>query len=296
MITLKDMSCPYCGAPLSLITNTRWKCDSCTRETLVYVRTDPNALKVGDSFDVDGMEFMITSLENREVCLASARADSHIPDEVTIEDERYRVTCIAGLAFAKCKGMTTVKIPSFMYVQRTHLFAEMEIADTFHIPENLEELGTYMFSGCKGLRTITIPAKYTRIPMGMFSNCVDLESVIFEGRVEEIGDYAFNNCKKLKSITSPWYTGQVEDGPHLDEKRWIELPDSIEKLGAGVFLDSDLDFVFTNAKSIGKWATKPVAKPYDWKEVEPVEVKVEPIAPPTKEPTKKKGLFGFLRR
>ena len=263
---------------------------------MAYIRTDPNALKVGDSFGIDGMEFMITSLEDREVCLASAQSDSHIPDEVTIEDDRYRVTCIAGLAFAGCKGMTTVKIPSFVYVQRSHLFAEMEIDDTFHIPENLEELGTYMFSGCKGLRTITIPAKYTHIPQGMFDDCVDLESVIFEGRIEEIGDYAFTNCKKLRSITSPWYAGQVEYGPHLEKKKWIELPDSIEKLGAGVFLDCDLDFVFTNAKSIGKWAGNPVAKPYDWKEVKPPEVKIEPSSPSKKEPVKKKGLFGFLKR
>lgn len=68
------------------------------------------------------------------------------------------------------------------------------------LPNNLEEINTYLFYGCENLNRIEIPEGVSIIQDSAFRNCYKLESIYLPDSVYQIERYAFNSCEGLYEI------------------------------------------------------------------------------------------------
>ena len=89
------------------------------------------------------------------------------------------VTSIAGSAFYKCTGLTSV---------------------SFATGSQLASIGTYAFYNCTNLASITIPNGVTTISNNAF-NSAGLTSIAIPASVTSIGSLAFMGCTSLETIT-----------------------------------------------------------------------------------------------
>ena len=121
--------------------------------------------------------------EVRYVMPASVAAtEVVVPDTVTLNGVRYKVTDVDVKAFKGNTRITAVTLGQYV-----------------------TKIGAEAFSGCTALKKIVIPASVTRIENKAFYNCSKLAKVTIPSNsaLVDIGDSAFYNCKALTSITIP---------------------------------------------------------------------------------------------
>ena len=74
-----------------------------------------------------------------------------IPEEVTFNQEHYKVTAIGPFAFEDCTQLTAITLP-----------------------ETIKTIGTAAFRNCSGLTSINLPSGLTTIEGSAFSNCTGI--------------------------------------------------------------------------------------------------------------------------
>lgn len=104
-----------------------------------------------------------------------------VPSSVRINGVSYKVTRIANNAFANCKSLTKVTIPS-----------------------SVTSIGQKAFANCTKLKAVTIPAKVTKIEKSAFSGCKSLKTVTIKStKVKTIGKSAFKGIAKKSVVKTP---------------------------------------------------------------------------------------------
>ena len=73
-------------------------------------------------------------------------------------------------------------------------------AETFSVPEGVEEIGEKAFSGKSRLCSVILPATLKRIEDEAFFDCDALRSVVIPQSVETIGECAFADCAHLRDV------------------------------------------------------------------------------------------------
>lgn len=73
-------------------------------------------------------------------------------------------------------------------------------AETFSVPEGVEEIGEKAFSGKSRLCSVILPATLKRIEDEAFFDCDALRSVVIPQSVETIGECAFADCAVLREV------------------------------------------------------------------------------------------------
>lgn len=109
---------------------------------------------------------------------ASSKTNITIPDTITINEIKYKVTSVSTNAFANNKKLTKVTIGS-----------------------NIISIGKNAFSGCSKLTTVIIGKNVTTIGDNAFYKCTELKKITIPAKINKIGKQAFYICKKLKNIT-----------------------------------------------------------------------------------------------
>ena len=61
---------------------------------------------------VDGINYNLNSAKTAEVTKSNVTGDIVIPEKITVDGVEYSVTSIGYEAFAECKALTSVKMPS----------------------------------------------------------------------------------------------------------------------------------------------------------------------------------------
>lgn len=84
-----------------------------------------------------------------------------------------------------------------------HLYINGEEIKDFVFPNDIEEIGNYIFSGFKAPSFLTIPSSVKKIGKGVFRGCSNITSVIIPEGVRGIGEYAFYGCKNLSYVSIP---------------------------------------------------------------------------------------------
>lgn len=80
---------------------------------------------------------------------------------------------------------------------------DLEMGETFKIPDIVDVIGDYCFCNSKRVKTIIMPDTIIRLGSECFSGCGSLESVKLSNNLKVIGDFCFSFCHSLRQITVP---------------------------------------------------------------------------------------------
>ena len=175
---------------------------------------------------------------------------------------------IGTSAFEGCTSLTTVNIPKYMTKLAPRTFKGCTSLETIVLPYGLEMIGAEAFAE-SGLVEIVIPETVLKLGTAwpddlgeessgggkddggkdggrkgetfviygsVFANCTSLKSVVFEGVVDDVYFDTFKGCTALESVTFATGWTQIADGMFAGcTSLNIELPASIEMVGAGAF-------------------------------------------------------------
>lgn len=110
------------------------------------------------------------------------------------------VRCIGSSAFAYCKSMTSVTIPSGVTNIASGAFFDCTGLTKIVIPSGVIEIGEMAFAACAGLVEINMPSTVASIGASAFLECSGLSYVTIASGVRNIGDSAFAACTALQAI------------------------------------------------------------------------------------------------
>ena len=147
-------------------------------------------LKVDDTFEADGINYTVYSINPLEVQVGkyggNLAVDENTEGSITIpasvegpDGNTYSVTSIRPYAFEGCKKITSVSFPN-----------------------TIREIGDEAFARCTGLASVNIPNSVTIIEFGAFYHCENLTSIIIPNSVTKIGHRAFLGCSALVEVYS----------------------------------------------------------------------------------------------
>lgn len=238
-------------------------------------------------FEANGMFYNILSQDDKtvEVTYRDTEYDSYsgdvaIPEQVTYNNETYRVTTIGHFAFNRCSELTSIAIPSSItlidkfaflgcegltavYIDDLsawmnidiitsefysfsplyyayNLYLDGELVTDLVIPDGTTEIKDYVFEGGRCFKSVTIPNSVTFIGKRAFSGCTDLTAV-------NISDLpAWMNINFATSASNPLYTPtNVYHNLYLNGELVTDLviPDGTTEI-------KDYAFAYGNFKSV----------------------------------------------
>ena len=180
------------------------------------------------------------------------------------------VTHIGTAAFAKCKNLTSISIPTslvrFSYgsfdsnndvainISDLSLWCGIDFnpgysSNNFRlylngteinqlvIPDSVTEIKPYTFYRCISIDTITVHNGITRIGDYAFYKCSSLTSVTISEGITSIGNAAFFNCSNLLSIDIPNSVTSIEGSVFTSCYRLssVTIPNSVISIGPSAF-------------------------------------------------------------
>ena len=156
-----------------------------------------------------------------------------IPDEITYDSIKYRVTSIEDYAFSGHLSLKHIAIPNSVTYIGNRVFENCFSLKTAIIGNGIKSTGEWMFSGCHALENVYLSDGLINIADMTFHDCHSLDSLNIPNSVVNIGESAFSSC------------GFKE----------INIPNSVENIGNQAFWScfSLLKITFPNSiRSIGE--------------------------------------------
>ena len=228
--------------------------DDFTYEGLVYTILDEDAktCKTKDGRKIDG-------LDGYDSCGNYVIGDLVIPDKVKNNEAEYSVVEIGNGAFALCKGLTSIVIPTTVTLIGDFAFYECWDLVSADIPNSVRRIGDFAFGGCSSLLALVLPDSVISIGNSAFWGCSSITAVNLPSSIEFIGTDVFSACKmltqvnipdswtkiptatfigceSLANITIPSTLKEIEGAAFAwSGLESIEIPNSVTFLGAGVF-------------------------------------------------------------
>lgn len=194
-------------------------------------------------FEVDGLDYYVTSDSTVLVMGGSAVGDIVIPETVTWEGKTYTVTKIGDFAFLSCTELTSVTIPNTVIEIGTKVgkagqipqvgccFKDCTALRRIVISDNVQYISAYSFDGCSGLTDVTIGKSITNLNVRIgprswpiFSGCDNIKSLTWNAA----------NCTNLGSLN----TTNVVD---------VTIGPDVQTLPSNFLLDSNITSLTWNA-------------------------------------------------
>lgn len=154
----------------------------------------------------DGNFIEITSLKNPDA------ENIVIPDSYM---SVYTVTSIGEGAFAGCRNLKSVTLPSTIRSIGKRAYYDCSSLNSVTFELNSEkqpepvEIGDYAFYGCSALSEINLPDTVEKIGDNAFSWCVSLGKMKIPESVSSIGVGAFSCCSSLKKVVIDNYAAEL---------------------------------------------------------------------------------------
>lgn len=165
----------------------------------------PQPLKKGDVVKVGKAYYKVTDVKKKEVAYKAPSNKNvttvSILDTVSIGGVTYKVTSIAGNAFANNTKLTKATIGSNVKTIGKKAFYKCTKLKTVTIGKNVTTIGSNAFCGCSKLTTVRMGSKVTTVSDKAFYKCTSLTNITIPSKVKKIGKQAFYGDKKLKTIT-----------------------------------------------------------------------------------------------
>jgi hypothetical protein len=110
------------------------------------------------------------------------------------------VTSIGPGAFAGCRNLTNVAIPSSITIIGDQAFFYCTNLASVTLPTSVTSIGQGAFVACTALTSVAIPNSLTNIPAMVFMGCTSLTNITIPNGVTSIGDRAFDVCSSLAGV------------------------------------------------------------------------------------------------
>lgn len=204
---------------------------------------------------VDGINYSLNAdAKTAEVTGITISGDIVIPEKITVNGVEYSVTSIGYEAFAECKALTSVKMPSVTSIEG-YAFSVCSSLTFVEMPL-VTRIGPQAFQDCLNLTSVAMPS-VTSIEGQAFLSCSSLTSVDMP-LVTRIEYWAFKDCSNLTSVDMPSVTS-------IDNYAFSGSP--ITKLSLPATLTSIGNNCFDETREITLAATTPAALGTDvfWK-------------------------------
>lgn len=108
-------------------------------------------------------------------------------------------------------------------------FADCKKIGSLILPSAVASIGAYAFNNCKSLKSVELPAGLTEIGEWAFCGCASLTAVALPELLTTIGNYAFWSCNKLTAAsfaaTDGWRAYWSADAPVSADLTADELGD-----------------------------------------------------------------------
>ena len=139
------------------------------------------------------------------------KGNINIPEEVTYNNNTYKVTAILDYAFYDNNLLLSVNIPNGVTTIGKLAFHACIGLTSMTIPNSVVSIGDGAFSACQGLAMINISENLVNIGVSVFGGCISLTSLTIPDGVVSIGGHAFSDCSNLLSVTIPNSVTSIED-------------------------------------------------------------------------------------
>ncbi|MGM9857413.1 MAG: leucine-rich repeat domain-containing protein [Candidatus Limisoma sp.] len=143
---------------------------------------------------------------------------------------------IGSYSFNGCTGLTTLSFPKSLETIKSS-FRNCTGLVSVDIPDNVLNLGDYVFCGCTSLKNVKLPTNLTVLEQAVFQECSSLETVELPSKLTVIKSSVFENCSSLKYITIP--EGVTELGTscfyYCTSLSEFTVPQNVTYLGWSIF-------------------------------------------------------------
>lgn len=158
---------------------------------------------VGDTFTVDGIEYVIKSEDPNEVAVGEsvsfAGTTANIPATVMNGATTYTVTALADYGLNHKPSLTSVTLPETVKKIGSHALRNTGITSML-IPNSVDTIGGFAFYGCTALTSVELGNGVKFIDIYTFHGCSNLQTVkIGTGMIKM--DYVFADCPLLTDVT-----------------------------------------------------------------------------------------------
>lgn len=152
-----------------------------------------------------------------------------------------KLTSIPEGAFAYCKNLKTIKLPSTITSIGDEAFYNCQSLTNIKGLDkcNLKSIGSAAFSNCKALENLDFSqSTFTNVPSKAFHGCSALAKITLPNTLTTIGGYAFYACYGIPQLDlSNTALTTLENYAlyQMRETTKLSLPDSISSIGTHAF-------------------------------------------------------------
>lgn len=152
-----------------------------------------------------------------------------------------KLTSIPKGAFAYCKNLKTIKLPSTITSIGDEAFYNCQSLTNIEGLDkcNLKSIGSAAFSNCKALENLDFSqSTFTNVPSKAFNGCSALAKITLPNTLTTIGGYAFYACYSIPQLDlSNTALTTLENYAlyQMRETTKLSLPDSISSIGTHAF-------------------------------------------------------------
>ena len=152
-----------------------------------------------------------------------------------------KLTSIPEGAFAYCKNLKTIKLPSTITSIGDEAFYNCQSLTNIEGLDkcNLKSIGSAAFSNCKALENLDFSkSTFTNVPSKAFNGCSALAKITLPNTLTTIGGYAFYACcgiPQLDLSNTALTTLENYALYQMRETTKFSLPDSISSIGTHAF-------------------------------------------------------------
>lgn len=149
---------------------------------------------------VDGINYNLNSDKTAEVTKSNVTGDIVIPEKITVDGVEYSVTSIGYEAFAECKALTSVKMPSVTSIDN-RAFRDCSNLTSVDMP-SVTIIGGSAFWACSSLTSVAMPS-VTSIGSVAFSNC-SIRKLYLPSSLTNFGSCCFSDTREITlAATTP---------------------------------------------------------------------------------------------
>ena len=120
-------------------------------------------------------------------------------------DNRSNPTWFAKSLYLNGEEVTDVVVPEEITEIGDYVFKQVETLKTIKMHNGITSIGTCAFQGCFNLQSFDLPTSLETIGNNAFQQCISLDKPIdlSKTKVDSIADIAFYMCYKLPAVTLP---------------------------------------------------------------------------------------------